>query len=175
MRCPLEDDRRTARRRLRGLIFMCSPKPVDMRPRARRRTCPWHGLSFARASYRLGELCRVATDTSHCRRVLYVSLFVVCRYLSRIESSTIFDTTASRAFRAVSRETPYFAASSFSRIFRNSLPCERSRLIACLTCSSFVGLRRCPTSTLRRLPLLPRTRVQRHAGLDQTNRQNNTP
>src|SRR6266700_264048 len=46
-----------------------------------------------------------------------LSLFVVCRYLSRIESPTFFGTTASRAFRAVSRETPYFAASSFSRIF----------------------------------------------------------
>ena len=32
-----------------------------------------------------------------------------------------------------------------------------------------------PTSIPRRLRLWPRTRVQRHAGLDQTNHQNNTP
>ena len=97
----------------------------------------------SRLLHRLGELCRPATDTSDCRgfcRCRYLSLFVVCRYLSTIELSTIFGTTASRAFRAVSRETPYFAASSFSGIFCNSLSCEKSRLIASLTCSSFFGL-----------------------------------
>jgi len=72
-----------------------------------------------------------------------VSLTVVCRYLSRIEFSTNSD-TALRAFRAVSRETPYSAARSFSSMLLNSAtvrrPCRMSFLIASLTRSNFFGL-----------------------------------
>ena len=72
-----------------------------------------------------------------------MSLFVDCRYLSRIEFSTNSD-TALRALRAVSRETSYSAARSFSRMLLNSVtvrrPCRMLFFIASFTRSSFTGL-----------------------------------
>jgi hypothetical protein len=56
------------------------------------------------------------------RAVSFVWLFVVCRYLSFDKFRQIptdSDKTLLRAFRAVSRETPYFDASPFSTMPRN--------------------------------------------------------
>ena len=77
----------------------------------------------------VGSLCR-------CR---YLSFVGVCRDCRDFNS----DKTALRAFRAVSRETPYFGARFFSIMFSNSngvsCPCWMSFLMAVLTRSNFSG------------------------------------
>jgi hypothetical protein len=70
----------------------------------------------------------------------------VCRYLSFVALCRELNSrhTASRALRAVSRETPYRGARSFSSMLLNSAtvsrPCRISSFMAFLTPSNFFGL-----------------------------------